>query len=37
MTRDQQHAFEAPLVGRPGEALHSWAVPPWSFALSFNR
>lgn len=37
MTLDQQRAFDAPLIGRPGERLHAWSLPPWAFALSFNR
>lgn len=37
MTRDQQLAFDSPLIGRAGESLQLWALPPWSFALSFNR
>jgi hypothetical protein len=37
MTRDQQAAFDAPLIGRYGESLRVWVLPPWSYALSFNR
>jgi len=37
MTNDQQAAFNDPLIGRDGERVHAWAVPPWCFALSFNR
>jgi len=37
MTRNQQAAFDSPLIGRHGETLLVWALRPWSFALSFNR
>jgi len=37
VTPHQQQAFDAPLVGRRGEALTTWTTPPWQFTLSFNR
>jgi len=37
MTRYQQQAFDAPLIGRKQETVTAWRMPPWNFALSFNR
>jgi len=37
MTKEQQHAFDHPLIGREGEKPLNWMVPPHRFGLSFNR
>lgn len=37
MTKEQQHAFTNPLIGRRGDAPLCWAVPPLRFGISFNR
>jgi hypothetical protein len=37
MNTHQHAALTAPVVGRPGEPLHTWQEPPWSLALSLNR
>lgn len=37
MNKEQQAAFDRPMLGRQGETPYLWRVPPWSFALSFNR
>lgn len=37
MNTDQWRAFNEPLIGREGEHLHTWALEPFSYALSFNR
>jgi hypothetical protein len=37
MTPQQTRAYDAPLIGRHGDAVRAWPEPPWSVALSFNR
>lgn len=36
-TKEQEIAYKNPLIGRDGEAAHTWMVPPFRFGLTFNR
>lgn len=37
-TKEQKYAFENPLIGAEDNCnLTRWNIPPWRFALSFNR